>query len=157
MKSTYIPTYMHKCEFLVWDLWVDKTSWNQLSKFVSKSMHWGFSKFLANRSLSALCILAHSSKISGFTIAEWDMMQRVHHISFHYLAQDSILKEMNHTFNGIFNVVKLFLGLCTSHECSHLVWIQLQCWISFTASAQLFCNGPTAHLKIRELNPKILS
>jgi hypothetical protein len=79
-------------------------------------------------------------------------MQRVHHISFHYLAQDSILKEMNHTFNGIFNVVKLFLGLCTSHECSHLVWIQLQCFSAGSllhSSAQLFCNGPTAHLKIR--------
>ncbi len=133
MKSTYI----HKCEFHVRDLWLDKTSWNQLSKFVSKSMQWDFSKFLANCSLSALCILAHSSKISGFTMVEWDMMQRVHHISFHYLAQDSIPTEMNHTFNGIFNVLKLFFGLCTSHECSHLVWIQLQCFSAGSLSLLL--------------------
>ncbi len=86
-------------------------------------------------------------------------MQRVHHISFHYLAQDSILKEMNHTFNGIFNFLKLFLGLCTSHECSHIVWIQPQC---FSAGSLLLLlhnySAMDQKLILRlELNPNILS
>jgi hypothetical protein len=86
-------------------------------------------------------------------------MQRVHHISFHYLAQDSILKEMNHTFNGIFNVLKLFLGLCTSHGCSHLVWIQLQCFSAGSLSLLLHnYSAMDQQLILRlELNPNILS
>jgi hypothetical protein len=66
---------------------------------------------------------------------------------------------MNHTFTGIFNVLKLFLGLCTSHECSHIVWIQLQC---FSAGSLLLLlhnySAMDQQLILRlELNPNILS
>lgn len=88
MNSTYIPTTnMHKCEFLCLRslTWIKPHEINYQSLF-QKACIEIFPNFWQIVSLSVLCILAHSSKIPGFTIVEWDMMQRVHHISFHYLS-----------------------------------------------------------------------